>query len=87
MARLNADAPIDVSVLAAWRIHLATRSVHWLRGLEAPAEEADRSFQRQVRDVGDGEMLSLQSWGRSTTIDVPFVVAPGASGTFVGGLL
>lgn len=64
VARLDADEPIDVSILAAWRVQLASRSVRWLRGLEAPAEQADLSFQRQARDVADGEVLSLQSWGR-----------------------
>lgn len=85
--RLNPDEPIDVSVLAPWRVQLGTRSLRWMRGLESPSSQSDLSFQRQAREVGDGESFSLYSWGRSTSIDVPLVVAPGEAGTFVGGLL
>ena len=86
--RLTSDSPIDVSVLAAWRVQVTTRSLRWLRGLETPLEQPDLSFQRQAREVGDGESFSIDSWGRSTSINVPVVVAPaGESGTFVAGLL
>lgn len=85
--RLAADEPIDVSVLAPWRVQLRARGVRWMRGLDAPADHPDISFQRQARDVGDGEAFSLASWGRSTSVDVPFVAVPSGVGTFVGGLL
>ena len=36
--RLSDDEPVDVSVLGAWRVALGTRSVRWLRGLDAPPD-------------------------------------------------
>ena len=80
------EKAVAVSALGAWRVALGTRSVRWLRGLEAPADE-DTDFQRQAREMGDGESLSLHSGGRSTSVNVPIVIAPGEAGTFIGGLL
>lgn len=84
--RLDGDVPLEASSIAAWRVGVLGRDVHWRRGLlmnDAP----DLSFGGMVETVSDGESLVFSSSGRATERALPWVTVQTPAGTFFGGLL
>ena len=84
--RLEADVPISVRGLAAWRVGVAGREVRWRRGL-LMNEALDVAFGDESRMLGEGESLSFGGAGRSTETNLPWVTVRTPAGTFFGGLM
>lgn len=84
--RLDADVPIEVSSIAAWRLGALGRDVHWRRGL-LMGQDPDLAFAGQMRTLSDGESLTFGSAGRASETVLPWVEVPTPAGTLFGGLL
>lgn len=84
--RLDPDVPVVASAIAAWRLGVLGRDLHWRHGL-LMGQDPEAAFQEQVRTLSEGESFAFGSAGRSSEAALPWVKVQTPSGTVFGGLM